>query len=220
MEIKVMKNVLEDNDKTAQENREKFQDGEIFTVNLMGSPGAGKTTLLEVSLEMLKKSMKPAVIEGDLSTAKDAQRIAAHGVPVIQINTGGGCHLDAQMIDKVLPGFNMREIDLMVIENVGNLICPVDFDLGEDIRVVVLSIAEGEDKPVKYPRTFMEADAVIINKVDLAPYCDVNLEGLIAQIKNLNPQTKIFCVSCREKKGIEPWVSWLTGQVQDKKFHA
>lgn len=217
MEINLKKNIYTTNDEVAAENRRRFHEQRIFTVNLLGSPGAGKTSLLEATLGMLKNNVRPAVIEGDLSTARDANRIAANGVPVIQINTNGGCHLDANMIAKVLPGFDLREVDLMVIENVGNLVCPATFDLGEDLKIVVLSIAEGGDKPVKYPRTFLEAGAVVINKTDLLPYSDVDINLLKKDILDINPCIKIFEISCRLREGFEPWVNWLTERVQGAK---
>lgn len=217
MEIKVMKSVYESNEEIATKNKMEFQGHKIFTINLLGSPGAGKTSLLEATLGLLREHVRPAVIEGDLSTARDANRIAANGVPVIQINTNGGCHLDANMIAKVLPGFDLEKIDLMVIENVGNLVCPATFDLGEDLKAVVLSIAEGGDKPVKYPRTFLEASAVAINKTDLLPFSDVNMEELKKDILDINPKIKIFEISCRLKEGLGPWVDWLVEKVLEKK---
>lgn len=214
-----MKSVYETNEEIAGENRENFRKQGIFAINLLGSPGSGKTSLLEGTLGSLSRYVRPAVIEGDLSTARDAQRIAVSQVPVIQINTNGGCHLDAPMIAKVLPGFDLSEIDFMIIENVGNLVCPAAFDLGEDLKVVVLSIAEGADKPVKYPRTFLEAAAVVINKVDLLPFSDVALDELKKDLLNINPRIKIFEVSCRLKEGFDLWVEWLVEKVREKKNH-
>lgn len=212
-----MKGIYEINEETARVNRSKFSAQSILTVNLLGSPGAGKTSVLEKSLGALKEKVFPAVIEGDLSTALDAERISALGIPVIQINTNGGCHLDAKMIEKVMPAFNLDEIDLMIIENVGNLVCPAAFDLGQDLKVVVLSVTEGADKPAKYPRTFIEADAVVINKTDLLPYTDVNLNHLVGEITKLNPNIMIFPVSCREESGFEPWVKWLVDRTKEKR---
>lgn len=216
MEIKLMKDIYDSNEEIAAQNREKLSQEGILTVNILGSPGAGKTSLLEASSILLKDKIQLAVIEGDLSTARDADRIGAHSIPVIQINTNGGCHLDAKMISKVLPGFNLGEIDLMIIENVGNLVCPATFDLGEDFKIVVLSIAEGEDKPVKYPRTFLEAQAVVINKVDLLDFSDVDIETLKNDILNINPQIKIFEVSCRLREGLDAWTDWLISKVKEK----
>lgn len=219
MEIKIMKNLLETNEEVARQNRQVLREYKIFTVNLLGSPGSGKTSLLEATLGMLKERLRPGVIEGDLSTDRDAARIAAVGAPVTQINTEGGCHLDAKMIAKVLPGFNLPELDLLIIENVGNLVCPAAFDLGEDLKAVVLSIAEGGDKPVKYPRTFLEAAAVVINKIDLLPYCDVDLEQLKKDILHINPGIRIFELSCRQKLGLEPWADWLAEKVRESKAY-
>ncbi|HEX3010822.1 MAG TPA: hydrogenase nickel incorporation protein HypB, partial [Syntrophomonadaceae bacterium] len=159
-------------------------------------------------------------IEGDLSTALDADRIAAQGVPVIQINTQGGCHLDAKMIDKVLPDLNLSEVDMLFIENVGNLVCPAAFDLGEDFKTVVLSVTEGADKPMKYPPIFLAAKAVIINKIDLLPYCDADIIKMKNDILDINPDIKIFEISCRLKEGLDAWVDWLLDKVRETKVRA
>ncbi|RNC29029.1 MAG: Hydrogenase isoenzymes nickel incorporation protein HypB [Candidatus Dichloromethanomonas elyunquensis] len=212
-----MKNVYEANQQIANRNRSKFKENGIFAFDLMGSPGAGKTSLLEATLGMLKEYVKPAVIEGDLSTALDAGRISNLGIPVIQINTNGECHLDARMIDKVLSGFNLDEVDLMIIENVGNLVCPAEFDLGEHFKVVVISVAEGADKPVKYLPAFLAASAVVINKTDLLPYCDVDINQMKKDILDINPDMKIFEISCRLKEGLAPWVNYILEGIKGTK---
>lgn len=209
MRVEVNKNILATNETTAEANREAFRRHGVKVLNLLGSPGAGKTSFLEATLGELARKYRVGVIEGDLSTALDAQRIERLGVPAVQINTGGGCHLDSRMIAAVLPRFDLASLDLLIIENVGNLVCPAAFDLGEDLKVVVLSVAEGEDKPAKYPRTFLEAEAVIINKIDLLPFTDVDLAALKEELLKVNPCLAIFPVSCREKQGLPAWYRWL-----------
>ena len=170
MQVQVKTNVLAKNDAIAESLQQLFKEKNIFVFNLLGSPGAGKTSLLEATLQDLKKDYRLAVIEGDLFTAKDAERIHALGVPVIQINTVGGCHLDAQMIQDALGDLNLDNLDMIIIENVGNLVCPAEFEIGESMKVTVLSVTEGEDKPLKYPLIFKESKAILINKIDLLPY--------------------------------------------------
>lgn len=213
-EIEVMANLLDSNDTQAEVNRAHFRKHNCLTINIMGSPGAGKTSLLEKSLPHLCKELNVGVIEGDIFTSKDADRIATHQVPVIQINTGGACHLDSKMVSKVLPEFDWQAMDLLVIENVGNLVCPADFDLGEAFRVVVLSIVEGDDKPAKYPVIFRKAQAAILNKMDLEGLTDVNMEQMKRDIRGINPDIHIFEVSCRKGQGTVEWTSWLTQQVK------
>lgn len=213
MKIKVMAKVLKTNEQIASGNRTLFDQYGTLAINLLGSPGAGKTTLLERTFEKLADKINVAVIEGDLYTSKDADRIERHGIKVRQINTTGGCHLDSKMIAQVLPDFNLADTDLMVIENVGNLVCPAAYDLGEHEKIVVLSIAEGGDKPLKYPRIFMESTVVIINKIDLWPFSDVDLDLLRQDIISLNPHIKIFAVSCRDGQGLDEWVNWLLERV-------
>jgi hydrogenase nickel incorporation protein HypB len=214
MIIDLNRKMMESNDTVAAGNRQKFRQHQVKVINLLGSPGAGKTSFLEATLAALTRNYKVGVIEGDLATALDAERIAKLGVPVVQINTKGGCHLDGAMIREVLSQFDLASLELLVIENVGNLVCPSTFDLGEDHKVVVLSVAEGGDKPVKYPRTFLEASAVIINKIDLLPFTDVDLEALKNDLLSINPNLELFPVSCREKQGLTPWYEWLQAQLK------
>lgn len=209
MEIKIGAGILDVNQATAESNRQVFDRHGAVAVNLMGSPGAGKTTLLEKTIDTLKDRLKMAVIEGDIYTSKDAVRIEKHGIPVRQINTGGACHLDARMVEKTLPHFDLAGIDLMVIENVGNLVCPVEFNLGEHYKIAVLSITEGDDKPLKYPLIFKESAAVVLNKVDLLDFTDVNMDNLQKDILSINPQIRIFQVSARTGAGIGEWAGWL-----------
>ena len=213
-EIEVMANLLSANDIQAEVNRAHFRKNNCLAINVIGSPGAGKTSLLEKTLPLLTVDLHVGVIEGDIFTSKDADRIAAHEVPVIQINTGGGCHLDSKMVSKVLPEFNCQATDLMIIENVGNLVCPADFDLGEAFKVIVLSIVEGDDKPAKYPVIFRNAKAVVLNKMDLEAFTDVNMENMKQDILAINPDIRIFEVSCRNGNGLELWTSWLSEEIR------
>ncbi len=219
MKIDVKQDLLSLNNAVAAENRALFNSKNLFTINIMGSPGAGKTTLLERLITQICNDAVVAVIEGDLATARDAQRIAACDVPVIQINTDGGCHLDAEMIAKVVKGFDLAQTDLLLIENVGNLVCPAAFDLGEDLRMLVLSITEGEDKPGKYPTAFMAADVVVLNKMDLKDYLDTDTESLIADILAINHNIKIFSTSCRVGKleGMEDLAAYIVDAMRLKK---
>lgn len=209
MEIKVMKNILGENDKIAEENRNLFGEKKILVMNLMGSPGSGKTSLLEKTLDRLAGKIKIAVIEGDLFTAKDAERIERRGVSVVQINTSGGCHLDAAMIRRAADSLNLDEIELLIVENVGNLVCPAEFDIGENFKAVVLSVTEGDDKPLKYPLIFKESEIILLNKVDLIPFTNFNLSAAREDISTLHPNVKIIETSCTDETGLDDWCSWL-----------
>lgn len=217
MQIQVMTNILDRNDQIAAEVHERLSAAGIFVVNLLGSPGCGKTSLLEHTIVGLKNEISMAVIEGDLFTAKDAERIEKHGVPVVQINTAGGCHLDANMVNKVLDSLDLGALDLIVIENVGNLVCPAEFNIGEDVKVTVLSITEGEDKPLKYPLIFKQASAVILNKVDLLPYTNFDMQAAITDITGINPDAVVIQASCRSGMGLPEWYGWLKKQICMKK---
>jgi len=211
MKVKVVTRILEANDRIAEENRKRFKASGIFVVNLMGAPGAGKTSLLEKTILTLKETLRVGVIEGDIAGTDDAERISMTGVPVVQINTGGACHLDANMISEVLPDLPINDLDMVVIENVGNLVCPAEFRVGEDIKAMVLSITEGHDKPVKYPLMFQESSALVLNKIDLLPFVDVEIDRLKRDALSLNPLIKIFEVSCKTGHGIDTWAKWLRG---------
>lgn len=201
--------LLKANEQVARENRNRFEAAGTFVVNLISSPGAGKTTLLERTLGRLRGKYKMSVIEGDIYTTRDAERIAQKEVAVVQINTAGVCHLDAPMIARALEELGEDPYDLLFIENVGNLVCPAEFDLGEDIKVVLLSVTEGGDKPAKYPLVFREARAVVINKSDLLPYTDFDLEAVKNELRVVNPGIKTFLVSAKTGEGIEEWCKWL-----------
>jgi hydrogenase nickel incorporation protein HypB len=211
MKVKVVTRILEANDRIAEENRKRFQDAGIYVVNLMGAPGAGKTTLLEQTIRALKPRLKIGVIEGDIVGTDDAERIGALDVPVVQINTGGACHLDANMISEVLDEFPLKDLDMLIIENVGNLVCPAEFKVGEDMKMMVLSVAEGHDKPLKYPLMFRESSALVLNKIDLLPYMNTDIHKMRNDSLALNPQLKIFEVSGTTGAGIDAWATWLSG---------
>jgi hydrogenase nickel incorporation protein HypB len=211
MKVKVVTRILEANERLAGENRKRFKEAGVFVMNLMGAPGAGKTSLLEKTILELKKRVRIGVIEGDIAGTDDAERIHNTGVPVVQINTGGACHLDANMISEVLPEIPLGELDMVIVENVGNLVCPAEFKVGEDIKAMVLSITEGHDKPLKYPLMFQESSALVLNKVDLLPYVNVDMQKLKNDAISLNPKLKIFEVSCKTGEGLHRWTEWLNG---------
>ena len=211
-EIKILKNIMDENQSQAAKNRQWFRSRKILALNLIASPGAGKTTFLEQTIKGLFPKFKLAVIEGDITGDHDAKRIEALGVPVVQINTEGGCHLDAHMIDSVLGSLDLTGLNFLFIENVGNLVCPAEFDLGEDLKVVVLSTPEGHDKPAKYPLIFSEAQAVIINKMDLLKAVDFDLAQAERDIKRLNPDVPIFRLSCKTGEGLDSWLQWFSSQ--------
>jgi hydrogenase nickel incorporation protein HypB len=207
--ISVETDVLQKNNLLAQRNRGYFEAKSILALNLVSSPGSGKTTLLERTLNALKKEKELFVIEGDQQTTLDASRISATGIPVVQINTGSGCHLDAAMINRAVKELNPSDHSLLMIENVGNLVCPALFDLGENFRVVILSITEGEDKPLKYPQMFMSSHVCLINKTDLLPYVDFSMEKLKDYIRRINPRLECFELSARSGEGFETWIDWI-----------
>jgi len=211
MKVKVVSRILEANDRIADENRRRFKEAGVYVMNLMGAPGAGKTTLLERTIQALKPQLKIGVIEGDIVGSDDAERIGALNVPVVQINTGGACHLDANMISEVLSELPLKELDMLIIENVGNLVCPAEFKVGEDIKMMVLSVAEGHDKPLKYPLMFQESSALVLNKIDLLPYMNTDISKVRRDSLALNPNLKIFEISCATGTGIDQWAQWLSG---------
>ncbi len=212
-----MKDILGQNDAVAAALHEQLAARGIFVLNLLGSPGSGKTTLLEKTIAALNKKLRLAVIEGDLFTSKDADRIARHDVPVIQINTSGGCHLDAPMIEKALKELNTDALDLLIIENVGNLVCPAEFALGEDMKAVVLSVTEGNDKPLKYPLIFKESALTLLNKIDLVPYTDFNVAAATEDITTIHPGAAVLPVSARTGEGLAAWIDWLLARVWEKR---
>jgi len=219
MEIKVLRDILSANDGIARRNQSRLDKHGTLTINVMSSPGAGKTSLILQTIGKLKGQARIAVIEGDVASTIDADKISQQGVTAIQINTAGGCHLDANMTENALNNLPLDDIDLLFIENVGNLICPAGFALGEHKRVMLLSIPEGDDKPYKYPSMFTGADVVLLNKIDLLPYQDFNITSFTKAVSGLNPKVKIFQVSCKTGQGLEDWLSWLQEQMKEIKSH-
>ena len=214
MKVPIVRNILEANDRIAEQNREMFAQNHVYVMNLMSSPGAGKTSLLEQTLERIKDKVKVGVIEGDIQSSYDAERIAKKGVQAVQINTDGACHLDGNMIREAVDEFDLDELDLLVVENVGNLVCPAEFDVGEHMKVMILSVPEGDDKPFKYPLMFQKSTALIINKIDLLPYVDCSVEKIRDAAFKLNPKLDVFETSCRTGEGLDEWCAWLEGKVK------
>jgi hydrogenase nickel incorporation protein HypB len=212
--ISIETDILARNNRLAAANRALFTARGVFVLNLVSSPGSGKTTLLEKTLKDLSETTRSAVIEGDQQTDNDAVRIAATGVPVRQINTGAGCHLDAHMVGHAAQEFDLDNLDLLLIENVGNLVCPASFDLGENHKVVVLSVTEGEDKPLKYPHMFHVADVMLLNKTDLLPHLDFDVAKCREMARRVNPGIIIFEVSAKTGAGMDDWYGWLKEQVK------
>jgi hydrogenase nickel incorporation protein HypB len=211
--VTIERKVLEKNDEVARRNREFFLNHKLFVVNVVSSPGSGKTTILERTIEELKGSVKLAVIEGDVQTDIDAQRVAAFGIPAVQIVTRGGCHLEAKLIADALEQLDVRDLELLIIENVGNLVCPANYDLGEDAKIVVASTTEGDDKPLKYPAMFRNASVLLLNKIDLLPYVNCNLATLKRNALQINPSLTVFETSCTTRQGIAGWCAWLKDNV-------
>jgi len=213
MEIKILRDILSANDQRAKENRELMDRNSIFAINITASPGAGKTSLIMETIRQLKAKTKIGVIEGDVSSSVDAEIVAKEGIPVVQINTGGTCHLDATMLSNAFDNLPLQQIDLLFIENVGNLICPASFALGEDRNVLVASVPEGDDKPHKYPVMFSNADLVILNKIDLLPHVDFDLQAFCEAVNGLNEKVHILEISCKTGQGTDRWVAWLANQL-------
>lgn len=208
-DILVEEEVLAENERFARENRSHFVEKGIFVLNLVSSPGAGKTSLVERTLEALRERVRMAVIEGDLATDNDSRRIGRLGIPVRQITTGRACHLDAHMIHHCLDWIDEVAPRLLIIENVGNLVCPSDFYLGEDVVVTIISTTEGDDKPLKYPFIFRKSKALVINKIDLLPYTDFSVEAVKGNALVVNPHLTFFELSCRTGEGLERWIDWV-----------
>lgn len=213
IKIQVLNNILEMNESYAAENRRIFKEHNAFVINMMSSPGSGKTTLLERTLERIDPS-KTAIIEGDMQTTKDAERLERFGCQILQISTGNACHLDGKMIHDAAKELDLRGVRLLVIENVGNLVCPAEFRVGEDAKVVVLSVTEGEDKPLKYPLMFREASLCIFNKVDLLPHLDFSLEEARENARQINPQLDFLSLSCKTGEGLDEWTQWLWNKME------
>jgi hydrogenase nickel incorporation protein HypB len=215
MRVPVVRDILSANDQIAQENRDRFAMTRTVAVNLMASPGAGKTSLILATAARLPPDIHPGVIEGDLASRIDADKVAAHGIPVVQINTGGNCHLDAPMVRSALGELPLSDIDLLFIENVGNLVCPAEFDLGADLAAVVASTPEGHDKPYKYPGMFAAADVVLLNKADVGQVFDFDLGLFQRGVQMVNPEAALFVVSCKTGAGMDAWVAWLLSRLAE-----
>lgn len=211
--IKIERKVLAKNDAVASEIRSALQENGVFSVNIVSSPGSGKTTLVEKTIEHFSGRMNISVIEGDVQTDLDAQRVSAYNVPVVQIITNGGCHLDAGLVKDSMKSLDLVSTDFLIIENVGNLVCPAGYDLGEDMKVVVISVTEGDDKPLKYPKMFMNSKVLVINKIDLLPYVNCNIEQLRSNALKINPDLKVFEVSCTTGEGINAWCDFIEGSI-------
>ena len=211
--ITIERKVLEKNDAFAAQNRQRLAEARVFTINVVSSPGAGKTSLLEQTIERLRGKLRISVVDGDVQTDLDAQRVARYGAPVVQIVTNGGCHLEARLVQDALAQLDLAAADLLVIENVGNLVCPANYDLGEAMKVVLLSTTEGDDKPLKYPAMFRNASVLVVNKIDLVPYVNCNLDTLVGNALQINPALRVFQVSCTTGAGLDDWCAWLSRQV-------
>lgn len=216
MKIPVVRNIMEVNERMAMENRRLFDDHGLLVINIMSSPGAGKTSLLEKTIDGLGARVRMGVIEGDVQSDQDAQRIANKGVTAVQINTDGACHLDGNMIQATFDSFDFSAMDLLIIENVGNLVCPAEFNLGEDFKAMLLSVTEGDDKPAKYPLMFRQSKVLLINKIDLLPYVNCSVEKIREEALRINPDLVIFEISCQNGEGLDAWFDWLQKAVDAK----
>ena len=212
--IPVVEKILSANDRLAAENRRILDEAGVFSINMMASPGAGKTSLIEKAVGALRDQVHLAVIDGDIATSLDADRAAAAGAQAVQINTGGDCHLDAVMLHSALPQVNLLDTDLLIVENVGNLVCPASFQLGTHKSVLIASIPEGDDKPYKYPGMYRGVDALVLNKIDLLPYVPFDMDYFLRGVEVLNPGLVTFNLSCRTGEGLEAWLDWLLAQVK------
>jgi hydrogenase nickel incorporation protein HypB len=215
-EVHVGEDLRERNREIAEENRELLRKHGVVSLNLMSAPGAGKTSLLLRTIPLIKEKFRICVIEGDIQTSRDAERVGALGIRVYQIQTGGVCHLDAAMVHTVLHQLDLDSIDLLFIENVGNLVCPAEFDLGEDSRVMLLSVSEGDDKPKKYPLMFHESRLLILNKLDLLPHVEFDADKAKAEARDLNPYIEILEISCKTGEGIQNWITWIENYYKNR----
>ncbi|MBE6464089.1 MAG: hydrogenase nickel incorporation protein HypB [Eggerthellaceae bacterium] len=214
MQIDLKQPILEKNDRIASELRERFAQNHVYVVDLLASPGSGKTSTILATIDALRDEFNIAIIEGDIASSVDAERIKAQGIAAVQINTGGACHLESDMVKRAIDVLDLERLDLIIIENVGNLVCPTDFDLGENVKVMILSVPEGDDKPLKYPGVFQVAQAIILNKVDTLPVFDFDVEAFTSSVKRLNPQAPIFHVAATRGEGVEEWAEWLAERIR------
>lgn len=211
--IDIKKPILDKNESLAKKNRELFKQHKVFVLDLMASPGSGKTSTILATIDALRDEFNIAVIEGDISSSVDAEKIKAQGIAAVQINTGGACHLESDMIRRAVEVLDLPNLDLIIIENVGNLVCPTDFDLGENAKVMILSVPEGDDKPLKYPGVFQVSEAIILNKVDTISLFDFDRDAFDTSVKRLNPQAPIFAISATKNDGVAEWAQWLTDRI-------
>ena len=212
--IEIKEEILADNDKVAGEIRKQLRSRRVFMLNLMSSPGGGKTSLIIETLRGLKRSMRAGVIEGDIDSMVDAEKVAQEGIPAVQLRTGGACHVDAGMLELALREMDLAALDLLIVENVGNLVCPAEFDTGAARNAMILSVPEGDDKPLKYPLMFTICDALVVNKTDYLKMSDFDMKALKERVLKLNPNIRIFEVSCRTGEGIPAWTEWLEAEVE------
>ncbi|MBQ9042637.1 MAG: hydrogenase nickel incorporation protein HypB [Eggerthellaceae bacterium] len=215
MHIDINKPILEKNDKLAAELRERFAENHVYVVDLLASPGSGKTSTILATIDALRDEFNIAVIEGDIASSVDAEKIKAQGIPAVQINTGGACHLESAMLKRAIDVLDLERLDLIIIENVGNLVCPTDFDLGENAKIMILSVPEGDDKPLKYPGIFQVSNAVILNKVDTLPVFNFDRDAFYTSVRELNPQAPIFPIAATKGEGVEEWASWLADRIRE-----
>lgn len=216
MKIPVVRDILEANERIAAENRKIFDESSVFVLNLMSAPGAGKTSLLERTIDTLSNEIRIGVIEGDIQSSIDAERVSKKGVVAVQINTGGACHLDGNMIQGAFNHLDLKTLDLLIVENVGNLVCPAEFNMGEDHKVMILSVTEGDDKPEKYPLMFHKSSVLLVNKMDLLPHVDCSVEKIREVSLGINPNLEIFEISCKTGEGIDRWAGWLSSRIKPK----
>ena len=215
MHIDMHKPILDKNDALAADLRRQFAENHVYVVDLLASPGSGKTSTILSTIDALRDEFNIAVIEGDIASSVDAEKIKAQGIPAVQINTGGACHLESAMLKRAVDVLDLERLDLIIIENVGNLVCPTDFDLGENAKVMILSVPEGDDKPLKYPGVFQVSDAVILNKVDTMPVFDFDRDAFETSVRELNPKAPIFPIAATKGDGVEEWASWLAERVRE-----
>lgn len=214
MQIDIKQPILGKNDELAKKNRDLFAQHKVFVLDLLASPGSGKTSTILATIDALRDEFNIAVIEGDIASSVDAEKIKAQGIAAVQINTGGACHLESDMIRRAVDVLDLERLDLIIVENVGNLVCPTDFDLGENMKVMILSVPEGDDKPLKYPGVFQASEAVILNKVDTMPVFDFDRDAFYASVNQLNPHAPIFPIAATKGEGVAEWAEWLAEQIR------
>lgn len=214
MHIDIKQPILQKNDSIAAQLRQRFADNHVYVVDLLASPGSGKTSTILATIDALRDEFNIAVIEGDIASSVDAEKIKSQGIPAVQINTGGACHLEGAMIKRAVDVLDLERLDLIIIENVGNLVCPTDFDLGENAKVMILSVPEGDDKPLKYPGVFQVADAIVLNKVDTMPVFDFNKDAFDESVARLNPNAPVFPIAATKGQGVPEWAEWLAERIR------